>query len=136
MILRGLPEPARNEDASAFWDGCDRGELRVQRCIECREYRWPPGPVCPRCGDLGGAWINAKGTGTLYSWVTVEVPLVADIEDQVPYVVGLIELDEGPRIVSTISDSRPHLLSAGLPLKVRFDEPTNPIFTFVVEHEQ
>lgn len=130
-MLEGLPSPVRDEDTTAFWEACDRGELVVQQCSACRSFWWPPGPVCPACGSFEHEWTKVAGRASLYSWVVVEVPLAAGLEDQIPYAVGLVELDEGVRIVTTISGCEPASLEAGMRLRVEFGQPATSIFTFL-----
>jgi uncharacterized OB-fold protein len=128
-MLSGLPKPVRDEDSEPFWAGCDDGRLRVQRCGGCGEFRWPPGPVCPACGSHEHEWVDCSGRGTVYSWVVVHVPLAEVLADQLPFAVGLIELEEGVRIVSTIEGEE---ITAGMPVTVRFGAAADGtrLFTF------
>lgn len=121
-MLRGLPTPVRDQDTAHFWEGCDRREVMAQRCAECAAFRWPPGPACPECGSPQSEWVAVSGEGTVYSWVVVRVPLTEVLADQVPYAVGLIELTEGIRIVSTISGCRIEDIRAGMPVRAVFPE--------------
>jgi uncharacterized OB-fold protein len=80
---------------------------------------------------MDSVWVSATGTGALYSWVVVHVPLAEGLADQVPYAVGLVELSEGIRIVGTITGCDHARLRAGLPLRVDFGRPAHSIFSFV-----
>jgi len=132
-MLRGLPAPIRDEDTEPFWSACDRGELVAQRCGACQTFRWPPGPGCPNCGDTGSDWVPVKGHGVVYSWVVVRIPLTDALAEQIPYAVGLIELPEGIRIVSTITEISPEDIRAGMPVRVVFPESSDrpAIFSFI-----
>ncbi|MFE7423641.1 Zn-ribbon domain-containing OB-fold protein [Rhodococcus sp. NPDC057529] len=128
-MLRGLQQPIRDHDTAEFWAGCDEGQLRLQACADCGQYRWPPGPVCGACGSMSSTWQESPGAGVVFSWVVVHVPLVPALADQLPYTVGLIELDEGIRIVSTIDGCAPDDIHAGMPVQISFDNPGDPVFT-------
>ncbi len=132
-MLSGLPTPVPDEDTAPFWAGCARGDLTAQQCDECRTFRWPPGPGCPSCGSRRSTWISVTGTGTVYSWVVVRVPLANGLAEQTPYCVGLIELDEGIRIVSTISGCDVGAVQPGMQVRADFTDVSEaaPIFTFI-----
>jgi uncharacterized OB-fold protein len=110
-----------------FWDGTRRGELRVQRCQACRRYQFYPRPYCIACSSDGLEWVRAAGTGTVYSMTTVRAELVPGFAP--PYTVALVELDEGPRMVSTIVDPAVRI---GTRVRVtwqeRPDAPPLPVF--------
>jgi uncharacterized OB-fold protein len=121
-MLHGLPVAERDADSAPFWAGCDEGVLRLPTCRGCSTPRWPPAAVCPRCGDSATDWVESSGSGSVYSWVVVHVAFDEALRDQLPYAVGLIELDEGVRIVSTIEEVDFARIRAGMPVVVRFDE--------------
>lgn len=116
-----VPVPDREDPLFApFWDGTDRGELRVQRCPSCGLHRWPPRPMCRRCHALGAEWVSVEPVGTLYSWVGVRRQTVRGLPT--PYDVGLVELDAQPvrmlgRLIGLASDG----IRIGMALEARFD---------------
>lgn len=120
-MLDGLPTPARDADSEPFWQGCDEGRLRLQRCLACSAFRWPPGPVCPPCGSRQTQWVDSAGHGQVYSWVVVQVALTPVLSDQLPYAVGLVMLDEGVRMVSTIEGCDMTEITLGMSVLARFD---------------
>lgn len=126
-----ISAPERNADTEPFWAGCDEGVLRLPRCAECERFFWPPGPVCPHCQSSEFDWVEADGTGSVYSWVTVHVPLDPSVVDELPYAVGLIELKECVRIVSTIE--YPDRIRPGIAVEVSFGKLSDGrgLFTFV-----
>lgn len=84
---------------SSFWDGADHHELRMPACVACGHIAWYPTPFCLPCGgDL--QWIRLSGRGTIHSQVVVRVAVQPDLVP--PYVVGLVDLDEGPRFLAFI----------------------------------
>jgi hypothetical protein len=109
--------PAINRDTEYFWEGCREGELRIQ-------LRHPPGPMCPECGATKPKYLVSDGHGVVYSYVVHHHPQVPG--KQTPFVIALIELDEGVRMLGEL-DGEP---SIGLPVEVVFtkvdDELTMP----------
>ena len=116
--------PSINRDTEYFWDGCRQGELRVQRCGGCGLLRHPPGPMCPECGATKPKYLVSEGRGVVYSYVVHHHPQVPG--KQTPFVIALVELDEGVRMLGEL-DGEP---SIGLPVEVVFtkvdDELTMP----------
>lgn len=114
------PRPAMNASTAWFWEGCREGELRIQRCDGCGALQHPPGVRCPVCGSMQLGWTVASGRGTLYSWAVPHHPQVPAFD--YPFVVGLVELEEGTRLVSNITDVEPADLRIGMPLEVHWIE--------------
>lgn len=79
------------------------GRLLLQRC-GCGELRLPPRAACAKCLATTWTWLAAVGGGRLYSWVVYHVAFHADFRDRLPYNVALVELDEGPRMITNIID--------------------------------
>jgi uncharacterized OB-fold protein len=90
--------PAPDEDSAPFWEGCEAGELRVQRCAVCGRRRMPPRPMCPWCHSLDVTWETTSGRGRIWSWVVPHPPLLAAYAEQAPYNVVVVELDDDPSI--------------------------------------
>ena len=104
---------------TAFWlEGASAGELRIQRCSSCAMLRHPPRPMCPGCTSLEWDYIVAAGTGTLYSFCVYRHPPGAG--PPVPYVVAVVELDEGVRVVGNVLDCDPDALTIEDRLRVDF----------------
>lgn len=127
-----MPKPVPDQDSLPFWEGCREHRLLLQRCPDCGEVRYPPRPMCPACSAIGADWVQASGRGEVYSWVIPHHPVHPAVADRVPYNVVLVELEEGPRMVSNLVDAEPEELAAGLPVEVVFedvgDDLTLPLF--------
>jgi uncharacterized OB-fold protein len=121
------PLPAPTEDNREFWDGCRRHELRIQRCAACRTPRFPPRPVCPRCGAFAAEWIRCAGQGEVYSFTVVHAPTLPAFAAQVPYAAGLVRLAEGVLVVGQIRGCAPDAVRIGMPVTVEFDDVTPEI---------
>lgn len=85
-----------------FWTAATEGKLLVQRCTTCGHHQLYPRPFCMDCDARDLAWVESSGTGTVYSCVTVHLPVRDDLPP--PYTVGLLELDEGPRLLAHMRD--------------------------------
>jgi uncharacterized OB-fold protein len=117
-----MPVPIPDLDSQPFWDAVNRRELRLERCDACGELRYPPRPMCPKCQSLSATWHQISGHGRVYSWVIPHHPVHPLVRDKVPYVVALVELDEGPRMVTRLVDIAIEEVREGLEVEVRFDE--------------
>jgi uncharacterized OB-fold protein/acyl dehydratase len=111
--------PAIGLDSEYFWEGTRLGELRIQRCADCGTLRHPPGPMCPSCHATKRDHIVASGRGTVYSFVVHHHPPVPG--KITPFVVGLIELEEGLRIMGNVLCA-PDDVRIGLPVEVKFEQ--------------
>ncbi len=122
--------PVIGHDNKPWWDRIDEGELPIQRCCECGTLRHPPRPMCWKCQSLESEHIDASGKGTVYSYVVVHKPEVPGYE--YPLAVGLIELEEGTRIVSNIVGIDPKDIEIGMAVEVSIeavdDEMNLPLF--------
>ena len=101
-----------------YWEGLAEGELRYQRCGSCGHAWLPPREFCPEC--LGGEseWVAACGRGKLVSWVIFHVAYNTLVEDRVPYNVAIVELDEGPRMITNIVDCEADGLTIDAPVSL------------------
>ena len=127
------PIPESTPETEEFWAGARRGELRIQRCNACGKAYFFPRPFCPHCSSKDVAWFTASGRGTLYSYVINERPAYG-FQDYVPYVIAVVQLDEGPRMMTNIIgiEPTPENLPIDLPVEVTWEKQddviTLPIF--------
>jgi uncharacterized protein len=131
-----MAEPARAKpkptpETQHFWDGTRAGELRLQRCDACANVYFPPRPFCPACGCRKVSIFKASGRAKLYSYVIHHRPVPGFTP---PYAIAVVELDEGPRMMSNIVDcpQTPEALKLDMKLEVKFepldDTITLPLF--------
>jgi uncharacterized OB-fold protein len=124
------PLPRRDGLAGEYYAWIARGELRFQRCRACGRWRHLPRPICPDCHSRDWSWERSSGTGRVYTWTVTYRPLHPAFTD-VPYAQVLIEMDEGPRVLSWVVDVDPDDLTFGMPVEVGFMEvggTTLPVF--------
>ena len=124
------PRPIITRDNAFFWDGVQRGELLLQRCAGCGALRHPPAPMCPRCRSLQWNTRPATGRGVVYSYCVPHEPPVPGFE--VPYVVALVELNEGLRLVTNLLGVDASQVRIGMPVRLEMvtvdTELTLPLF--------
>ncbi|OMC29340.1 nucleic acid-binding protein [Mycobacterium sp. GA-1841] len=111
--------PSISPDTEFFWSGLKDGELRIQRCTDCKVLRVPPRPMCGQCQSLNWDYVASTGHGTVYSFVMPQYPPLPFL--RYPYVVALIDLDEGVRIVSNLCDIEPKDIEPGLAVEVFYE---------------
>lgn len=114
------PEPAVSELTAPFWAGGLAGELRLQRCAGCGHLRYPISTVCPRCLSSEWAWEAVSGRGTVQTFTIFQRAYQEAWQDQVPYVVALVELDEGPVFLTNIVGVPPGEVRVGQRVSVVF----------------
>lgn len=122
------PLPVLDHLSTPFWEGCKAHELRLQRCTDCGTARFPPGPVCTSCRSANTEIIVSKGEASVYSWIVVRHPIPVEVYgSQVPYVVALVDLDEGPRMPTNIVGCEPEAISGGMRVELTFKDVTDEI---------
>jgi uncharacterized OB-fold protein/acyl dehydratase len=124
------PRPALTQDNQFWFEGAQAHRLLVQRCTACGTLRHPPLPACGVCGSLEWDTVESSGRGTLYSYVVVHYPQVPSFEYPLP--IGLIELEEGTRVVANLDGMAREEIQIGMSLEatfVDFDEGLSlPVF--------
>ena len=109
-----------------FWRGTRERKLMAQRCPSCSYVRWPPGPLCPECQTRGGEWTEIQPTGTLWSIAEYHRAFDPTFNDETPYTVGLVELDDGPRMYGVMSGA-PGSFTPGEAVEAVFFEATTDV---------
>ena len=94
--------PKSTETSAPYWEGCRQGELRLQKCPACDRVQFYPRIMCSHCGNKELGWIVASGNGRIASFTVVRRGISEAY--QTPYIVALIDLDEGPRMMSHVFD--------------------------------
>jgi len=132
MSVSSRARPVPTPETRHFWDGAAAGELRLQRCDDCRHTYFPPRPFCPSCASRKVSAFAASGKATLYSYVINHRPAAPGFTP--PYAIAVVTLEEGPRMMTNIIDcpQTPEALVLDMPLEVAFqkldDAITLPVF--------
>ena len=117
--------PSMTPDTQFFWDGLKNHTLLIQSCSQCDAVRHPPRPMCPRCNSLAWHTIESAGRGRVFSFVMPQHPAYPWFE--YPYIVALIDLDEGIRLVSNLCGIAPEDASIGMPVEVFYEHFENDL---------
>lgn len=135
-LSAGFPVPVPDADTQPFWDGCRRGELLVQRCAACARWLWQPRPLCSFCQTPDPVWTRVSGEGNVASWTVMRPPVLPAYADKVPFVILLVELDEGVRLLGYLvddsgallrSDGTAERLCMGMRVALRFHDQAGTI---------
>ena len=117
-----LPTPT--PETKPYWDALKEHRLLIQRCKECRRAYFYPRPFCPRCFSFNVEWFEASGHGKLYSFVINHRPAPGFGPE--PYVIAVVELDEGPRMMTNLIDVEPDpdKISCDMPVRIVYEDVT------------
>jgi uncharacterized OB-fold protein len=116
------PLPVVDADTRPFWEGARARKLMVQRCGACRKYVFYPRALCPHCHSARLDWTEASGKGTIYSFTIARRPAGAAFQNDVPYVIALIDLEEGVRMMSNIITDDVDSVRIGQRVRVVFED--------------
>lgn len=122
------PIPKPTPETQPYWDAAKRHVLMIQRCDGCGEHYFYPRPLCPRCFSRDVRWVQVSGKGRLHTY-TINYRPPRKFPTQSPVIIAVIELDEGPRLMSNIvgSDADPAKLRCDAPVEVVFEDITAEI---------
>ena len=119
-----LPTP--DVTTQPWWDAARQGRLLIKRCAACGRAHFYPRPFCPWCWSDQVDWEDASGRATLYTWSVVFQNDLPPFPERVPYIAAVVDLAEGPRMMTDLVDCSADDLSVGMPLEV--------VFQAVAEH--
>lgn len=120
VISRNLPRPT--PETKVYWEGCSQHKLLIQRCSECNKYQFYPRIICTACMSNNIEWVKAKGYGEILSYTIVRRAISVAYAANVPYVIALIQLEEGPKMMSNIVNCQPDKVMIGMSVEVVFDD--------------
>ncbi|HLF09188.1 MAG TPA: Zn-ribbon domain-containing OB-fold protein [Dehalococcoidia bacterium] len=128
----GVPQPT--PETKPFWDAAKRGELWIKRCKDCGQHHYYPRVVCPNCFSRNVEWVKSSGKGSLYTY-NINVRTAPGWENNPNYIIALVTLEEGPRIMSNLVnipfDQDPvkmaQHIQVGMPVEVTFEELSEEI---------
>lgn len=121
------PLPVLDNDSRPFWEGAKARKLMLQQCGACQRHVWYPRALCPHCHADALEWRQVSGEGTIYSYTVARRPAGPAFAEAVPYVIALIDLKEGARMMSNIVTADPDALKIGQAVKVVFEDVTDEI---------
>ncbi len=117
-----LPLPVANPDSAPYWEGARADRLLIRRCRSCGALHFMPRHLCPHCWSEDLEWIDASGRGTVHSFTVIRRAPMESFVGRVPYVVALVDLEEGPRMMSNIVGEDALETRIGDPVRVCFED--------------
>jgi uncharacterized protein len=125
-----LPTP--DLETQPYWDAARDSKLLIKRCNACGRHHFYPRPFCPTCWSDDVEWVEASGDATLYTWSIVHRNDLPPFHEWVPYVTAVVDLVEGPRMMTTVINCDHEALEIGMALSVEYraisDDVTVPVF--------
>ncbi|ODR27593.1 MULTISPECIES: Zn-ribbon domain-containing OB-fold protein [Mycolicibacterium] len=133
--------PTIDPASAPYWEAARNGRLLITQCAACSKVHHYPRPFCPFCWSEDVRAVAAGGTGTLYTYSTVFVNDLAPFKERLPYVAAIVELTEGPRLMTTIEGADPQSLRVGMPVTAVFrpvdeNDPESPYLTTFTPSEE
>ena len=117
-----LPLPVANADSLPYWNAARERRLLIRKCNACGALHFMPRHLCPACWSDQLEWVEAKGTGSVHSFTIIRRAPMAAFAPRAPYVVALIDLDEGPRMMANVLGEDALSVRIGDRVKVTFED--------------
>lgn len=111
-------------EAAPLWQNAREGVLVIPYCAACDRFAWPPRARCMHCAGTM-SWKKATGAGIVVTWSVIRRAADPALKDEVPYVIALVELDEGVRLFTNLVDVSAGAIQAGLRVRCRFEPSTD-----------
>jgi uncharacterized OB-fold protein len=124
---RPKPLPVITEENRPFWEGCQQGKLLLQECNKCYRYQFYPRLYFMQCSSQTLQWVVAHGRGVIYSYTIIYQNKSPEFVHEIPYSVAIVQLEEGPRLLSNIVDVDATQLQVDLSVALVFDQVTDAI---------
>ena len=121
------PLPRVDEESRGYWEALARHELYFQRCRDCGAARFYPRALCPACLSSATEWVRASGRGTVYAFTATHQNQTPGFREELPYVLAMVELAEGPRLLTNLVGCAPDDVRIGMPVEVVYEDVTAEI---------
>lgn len=113
--------PAPSKLSDEFYGHLLDGKFCIQRCSACDAWHHIPRERCANCGSFDLRWAACSGNGELFTWTETRTAPLSSLQEDVPFTVALVQLEEGPRLVSRLANFNPDDLTIGLKLRLKFE---------------
>jgi uncharacterized OB-fold protein len=124
-FVKPLPKPSAW--SKPFWDGAREGKLVLKRCKSCGHIDHPPYLFCTECSSEESEWMEAAGKASLYAYAVNTYGVPFPFMEDLPYVLAMVDLPEGPRMISNVVQCDPAELKNGMELEVVFEKASDEI---------
>jgi len=116
------PLPVPTPITRPFWDGLREHRVRIQHCAHCDEWVYYPRSHCPECLQPNLEWRDVTGEGVLYTYTIARAPTAPPFADELPQLLAVVELDEGPKVTTTLVNVAPEDIKIGTRVRPVFDD--------------
>lgn len=117
-----LPTPEPNGDSRPYWAAAAEGRLLIRACKACGARHFMPRHLCPQCWSDQLEWVQSEGHGTVHCFSIVHRSPTPEFAAKTPYVIAMVDLDEGPRMFANIVGEAAHSAAIGDRVAVSFEE--------------
>ena len=121
------PIPVASLESKPYWEGIRQHRLLLPSCEDCAHRWFPPSLLCPNCNSDRTVWAEVSGRGKIFSYVVFHRVYHRGFATEVPYVVALIELDEGPRLLSNIVGTPPDAIACEISVRIVFEDVADDV---------
>jgi uncharacterized OB-fold protein len=121
------PLPVVDPESAPYWAALKERRLILKRCLDCGRHHFYPRALCPHCHSDALEWSDARGTGSIYSYTVARRPAGPAFKADAPYVVAVVELDEGARMMTHIVTDDVESVRIGQRVAVAFEAVTDEI---------
>lgn len=112
------PIPTIVPESQRFWDVCQEGNFELQQCQDCGRFIFYPRIKCKFCHSNNLIYRKVTGRGTVYSYTVVNNPASKDFNEEIPYILVLVNLEEGPRLLANLIKCKPEQCGIGMEVRV------------------
>ncbi len=120
MSVPGKPAPKPTKWSQAFWDALRERRFLLQRCTACGCFAGYPKVFCPHCYSDALTWVEASGKGRIYTYSTVVANPPSTFIGDLPYTIGIVSLEEGPRFLAQVVGVAPEEVRCDLPVRIAY----------------
>ena len=127
-MTQSKPLPTPTPETQPYWDSCKSHAMKLPRCKSCSQFHFYPRALCPHCWSMDLEWGTASGKGKIFSYVISHRP-APGFQDDVPYIIGVVELDEGVRLMTNIVGviPEPKNIWVGMDVSVEYEDVSETI---------
>ncbi|RME51527.1 MAG: Zn-ribbon domain-containing OB-fold protein [Caldilineae bacterium] len=121
------PIPPIDPWTEPHWAAAREGKLLIQHCRACGRHIFYPRLACPYCAAAEPDWVEASGRGRVYTFTVVHNNAPSPFLDDMPFVIAVVELEEGVRMMTNLVGCAPEAITCGMPVQVTFEKQTEAI---------
>ena len=121
-MLLNKPLPIPTETSVHFWDALKAHRIEIQQCAPCDTWFFYPRRHCPACFSDNVVWKKVSGKATLLAYTITRIPTLPEFADEMPQILAVIQLDEGPHLNTTLVAVQPGQINVGMRLQPVFDD--------------